>query len=148
MIQRIQTAFLIVSTLLLGFLFYYPLADIMSGNEIYVFNIKGIYQEEKQVFNGLPIMIFLVLIILLHIFVIFRYKKRIQQMRILGFTMVLLAGLFGLFFFFAYSGFENPDISFKIPVSFPIVAMILDYLAIRNIGKDEVLVRSINRLRP
>ena len=148
MIQRIQTAFLIVSTLLLGFLFQYPLADILAANELYVFKIGGIYKGEEQVFNGLPIQIFLILIILLHIFVIFKYKKRIQQMRILGFTMVLLAGLFGLFVFFAYSGFENPDISFQIPFSFPIIAMILDYLAIRNIGKDEVLVRSINRLRP
>ncbi|HAX95768.1 MAG TPA: hypothetical protein DCY35_04500, partial [Prolixibacteraceae bacterium] len=82
MIQRIQTAFLIVSTLLLGFLFQYPLADILAANELYVFKIGGIYKGEEQVFNGLPIQIFLILIILLHIFVIFKYKKRIQQMRI------------------------------------------------------------------
>ena len=29
----------------------------------------------------------------------------------------------------------------------PVIALILDYLAIRNIGADEALVRSLDRLR-
>ena len=69
-------------------------------------------------------------------------------MRVLGFTIILLIGLFGLFFYFAYAGFDGATTSFKIPVSFPLIAAILDYLAIRNIGKDEALIRSVDRLRP
>ena len=38
-------------------------------------------------------------------------------------------------------------LSVKIALSFPIIALILDYLAIRNIGADEALVRSLDRLR-
>jgi hypothetical protein len=38
-------------------------------------------------------------------------------------------------------------VSFNIAVVFPLIAIILDYLAIRNIGKDEALVRSIDRIR-
>jgi hypothetical protein len=58
-----------------------------------------------------------------------------------------MLGLFGMFFYFAYAGFEGAKVAFKIPVVFPIVAVILDYLAIRAIGKDEALIRSLNRIR-
>ncbi|MDD2382096.1 MAG: DUF4293 family protein [Mariniphaga sp.] len=33
------------------------------------------------------------------------------------------------------------------PMIFPLLAVVLDYLAIRAIGKDEVLVRSMDRIR-
>jgi len=148
MLQRIQTVYLLIAALLLGMLFLYPLADLSVGSEIYRFSIEGIFKGTEKVFNGLPLFIFLSLIMLLHLYVIFSFKKRIRQMRVLGFTIILLVGLFGLFFYFAYAGFEGATVSFKIPVVFPVVAAILDYLAIRNIGKDEALIRSIDRLRP
>jgi len=44
-------------------------------------------------------------------------------------------------------GFKGATASFKIAVAFPLVAIILDYLAIRSIGKDEALIRSLNRIR-
>jgi flagellar basal body-associated protein FliL len=79
--------------------------------------------------------------------IIFLYKKRILQIRILVFSVVLLLGLFGLFFYFTYAGFTGAKVAFKVPVVFPVVAVILDYLAIRAIGKDEALIRSLNRIR-
>jgi hypothetical protein len=75
------------------------------------------------------------------------YKKRIRQIRVAVFTIVLLLGLFGIFFYFTYAGFEGAKVAFKIPVAFPLIAIILDYLAIRAIGKDEALIRSLNRIR-
>lgn len=148
MLQRIQTVYLLISAILLSMLYRFPLADISAGSEIFLFNINGIFKGSEKLINGLPLISFLSLIILLHVFVIFSYKKRIRQMRVLGFTIILLIGLFGLFFYFAYGGFEGATTSFKIPVSFPLIAAILDYLAIRNIGKDEALIRSVDRLRP
>jgi hypothetical protein len=75
------------------------------------------------------------------------FKKRIRQIRILVFNSILMLGLTGLFIFFAYSGFDGAKITFKIPVAFPLVGIIFNYLAIRAIGKDEALIRSLNRLR-
>ncbi len=40
-------------------------------------------------------------------------------------------------------GFDKATVSFKIAVVFPLVAAILDFLAIRSIGKDEALIRSL-----
>jgi len=147
MIQRIQTVYLFISALIVASMMKLKLADLSVNSELYTFTARGIYNGENLVFNGLAIFIFIWIIVLLHLFVIFKYKKRILQIRILVFTMVLLLGLFGMFFYFAYAGFTGAKVAFKIPVVFPIVAVILDYLAIRAIGKDEALVRSLNRIR-
>jgi hypothetical protein len=147
MIQRIQTVYLFVSALIIASMMKLKLADLSVNDELYTFMARGIYNGENLVFDGMAIFIFLWVVVLLHLFVIFKYKKRILQFRILVFTMILMVGLFGMFFYFAYAGFEGAKVAFKIPVVFPIVAVILDYLAIRAIGKDEALIRSLNRIR-
>lgn len=147
MIQRIQSVYLLVSILLTGLLLWLPLADITSGVQIYLFDIRGIHSGGETIFNGLPLLVFLLVIIAMHVAVILMYKNRIRQIRLLVFTMILLLGFFGMFFYFAYMGFDGAKASFKIAVAFPLVVIILDYLAIRNIGKDEALIRSLNRIR-
>ena len=79
--------------------------------------------------------------------IIFMYKNRIRQLRITVFTIILLLGLEGVMFYFCYAAFDESIVAYKIPMIFPIVAVILDYLAIRNIGKDEALIRSMDRIR-
>lgn len=122
-------------------------AELSVNNELYTFVAKGIFNGEELIFNGMAIFVFIPVIALLHFITIFLYKKRILQIRILVFSIVLLLGLFGLFFYFSYAGFDGAKIAFKVPVAFPLVAVILDYLAIRAIGKDEALIRSLNRIR-
>ena len=147
MIQRIQTIYIFISALLIATLMKLTFAELSVNNELYTFVAKGIFYGEELIFNGMAIFIFIPVIALLHFFTIFLYKKRILQIRILVFSIVLLLGLFGLFFYFSYAGFDGAKIAFKIPVVFPIVAAILDFLAIRAIGKDEALIRSLNRIR-
>ncbi|QGY42115.1 DUF4293 family protein [Maribellus comscasis] len=147
MIQRIQTAYLLVAGLLVASLYKLKFAELAVNDEIYTFSAKGIFNGETLIFNGLPILIFIGVIALLHFIVIGMYKKRVRQIRITVFTIILLLGLFGMFFYFAYASFDGAKIAFKVPVAFPVVAIILDYLAIRAIGKDEALVRSLNRIR-
>jgi len=147
MIQRIQTVYLFISALLIASLIKLKFADLALNNELYTFVAKGIYFGEELLFNGLAIFILITIITLLQFVVIFMFKKRILQIRILVFCSVLLLGLFGLFFYFTYAGFTGAKVAFKVPVVFPIVAVILNYLAIRAIGKDEALIRSLNRIR-
>lgn len=68
-------------------------------------------------------------------------------MRMTVFTIILLLGMFAAILFFAYTSFDGAKVAFKIPVAFPLAAAILDFLAIRAIGKDEALIRSLNRIR-
>ncbi len=147
MIQRIQTVFILVAEMLIASLFFLKFADLSVNNVLYTFTIKGIFNGETMVFDGLPIMIFIGLITFLHLVIVFMYKKRVLQIRITVFTILLLMGLTGLFFYFIYSGFTDVKVAFKVPMAFPVIAIILDYLAIRAIGKDEALVRSLDRIR-
>jgi hypothetical protein len=147
MIQRIQTVYILLSAILIGLLFSLPFAEIAFNDQLYLFDIRGIVRNDTVQENGLPLALLTGLILLLHVYTLFIYKKRILQIRILIFTILLMVGLFGLFYFFTYYAFDDAQISFKMTVIFPLVAVILDYLAIRNIGKDEALIRSINRIR-
>lgn len=147
MIQRIQTVYLLLAGLLTASLYFLDFAELVIDDELFVFNILGISSGENIIFNGLPILAFTGLIVVLHFVIIFMYKKRVRQMRITTFTILLLLGLTGVMFYFSYFAFEGASVAYKIPMAFPLVAVILDYLAIRGIGKDEALIRSMNRIR-
>lgn len=147
MIQRIQTVYLIISAILLGLLFLLPFAEIAKDGMVYLFNFMGISLDGTLKENGFSISILIGIIIALHGVAILSYKNRIRQIRLLVLSILLMLGLFGMFFFFTYYSFDNAQISFKISIVFPVVAIILDYLAIRAIGKDEALIRSIDRIR-
>lgn len=147
MIQRIQTVYLLISGILLACLFFLPFAEIAKDGSVYLFNAKGILLDSDVVESGLSISALIAIIAAMHGVAILSYKKRIRQMRLVVFTILAMLGLFGLFFFFTYYTFSGAQISFKVAMVFPLVAIILDYLAIRAIGKDEALIRSIDRIR-
>ncbi len=147
MIQRIQTLYILLSVILTGLLFALPFAEIVQNGQVYVFCIQGILKEGSVQESGLPIAVFTGLIFILHVVALFLFKKRILQIRILIFSIILLLGLFGLFYFFTYYSISDASVSFKIAVAFPLVAIVFDYLAIHGIGKDEALIRSIDRIR-
>jgi len=147
MIQRIQTVYLLISASLIGFLFLLPFAEILKDGAVYLFNYKGILLDGVLKENGVSISVLIGIIMALHGFAILSFKSRIRQIRVVVFSILLMLGLFGMFFFFTYYSFSDAQISFKISMAFPLVAIILDYLAIRAIGKDEALIRSIDRIR-
>lgn len=147
MIQRIQTVYLIISAILLGLLFLLPFAEIAKDGIVYLFNFKGITQDGTLKQNGFSISVLIGIIMALHGVAILGFKNRIRQIRLLVLSILLMLGLFGMFFFFTYYSFDDAQVSFKISIVFPVVAIILDYLAIRAIGKDEALIRSIDRIR-
>ena len=147
MIQRIQSVYLSISILLIGLLFFLPFAEIVKDGSIYLFNFKGVLLDGAVKEGAWIITVLLVFIIALHILAIFSYKNRKQQIKIVYFAILLLVGLLGAIAFYTYSLFSGALFSFKFGVGLPLVAIILDYLAIRAIGKDEALIRSIDRIR-
>ena len=66
MIQRIQTVYLFLSALLIGFLFLLPFAEIALDGTIYLFNYKGIVLDGTLKENGLAISILIGIILTLH----------------------------------------------------------------------------------
>jgi len=147
MIQRIQTVYLLITAILLGLIFFLPIADIASAADVYRFDILGVHKGAELIMKGWPLMLFLSLVMLIHVVTIFLFKKRLTQVRLLILAIILLLGLFSAFFWFGYMGFKGATAGFKLTIAIPVVSIFLDYLAIKAIAKDEALVRSVNRIR-
>jgi len=133
MIQRIQTLYLLVSALFIGLLFALPFAEIVKDGAI------------KE--NGLAVSVLIGIVLVLQGVAIFSFKKRPRQIRIVMIAILATLCLLGAFLYVTYFSFSGAQISFKIGMVFPLIAIILDYLAIRAIRKDEALIRSIDRIR-
>lgn len=152
MIQRIQTFYLTVSLILLGLMIGLPLGEIAVGDQIFSFSIQGINNEGsgEQLYNGLPLMVFLGIAIVVQLLAIFGFKNRVRQMRLSGYNILLMLGIVGVSFYFKYASFKEMEIvtnSYKLALVFPFIAGIFNYLGIRAIGRDEALVKSIDRIR-
>lgn len=152
MIQRIQTVYLAIALILLGLMTGLPLGEISSGSQVYSFTIKGIVEQSSGAIlqNGWPLILFIGIVVLLQLVIIFSFKNRIRQMRMATYNIILMVGVLGISWFFAHSSVKELSdavTSYSLPLAFPIVAAILNYLAIRAIGRDEALVKSIDRIR-
>lgn len=136
-------------------MFFHPLFEMMGPEgQYYRFDLSGIYEgvgeTAKKIESVLPLAFLVFISAFLSLITIFFYKRRILQMRLCIFNLLLLLGFYGLFLFYFYhtrNRFEATAADINITVVFPIVAFILVFLATRGIRKDEMLVKSYNRIR-
>ena len=95
----------------------------------------------------------LVLAIAVPLVTIFLFKRRTLQIRLCAVEAVLLLGVIvfiALYYWLANRMFEGFEIEHKQlgwAAIMPVLSLILDVLAARAIFKDEVLVRSLDRIR-
>ena len=152
MIQRIQSIYLLVVTILLGSIFIYPFAELLSSDgQLFIFKFSGltIENEDGLYLITIPRIILLVITVLISFVSVFLFKKRIIQMRLNSFNIILMIGYLGLNYYYIQNFSNQLDgvVSYEITAIFPFVAAVLTYLAIRAIGKDEALIRSMDRIR-
>jgi hypothetical protein len=153
MLQRIQTVYLLLVAILAVITIFMPLAVLQSGDQFYEFDVVGVstmFGEPELMYATWGLFALTAIIALLALITIFLYKNRMLQIRLSIFNALVMVGFYAVFVYFVYdvkSQIEVTAFSVKLALSFPLIALILDYLAIRNIGADEVLVRSLNRLR-
>ena len=152
MIQRIQSIFLFAALCFLVPMFFVPVAELLyETGEILSFNLTGFYYTElgttTDISSQYSIMAFGILVCALNLITIFMYKRRVLQLRLCIYNIILLIGLSGVVLFVLYSVPNVSSISFRLPVVFPPIAIILHYLAFRGIRKDELMVQALSRLR-
>ena len=152
MIQRIQSIYLLVVSLLMASIFIFPFAELLGANgQLFIFSFNGlsIENEEGMYLLTIPPMILLIMIVFISFFSIFLYKKRVIQMRVNFFNMMLMLGYLGLNYYYIQNFSQQLDgiVSYQVTAIFPIISAVITYLAIRAIGKDEALIRSMDRIR-
>ena len=152
MIQRIQTVYFLIAEILISMLFFFPFAEVLGkGGEIYHLDFKGFYPETGNNPNwmGSPLFLLGTVCFLLLLVTIFQYKRRMLQIKLSAIAVFLLLGVTGLIVYYGWSAVKmvSGTGSLNLVVLSPVIAIIIIYLAIKAINKDEKLVRSIDRIR-
>lgn len=150
MIQRIQTVFLLVAVLLTGSLFFLNLADF--GADQYKLIYRGIYplaENSEVTMPTLALAILIAISTLAGLINIFLYKKRMLQIRLCGLNMGVMLGISVMIWYLGYQGGKElaVDVSYNLPLVFPLIGIVMLFLAMRAIGKDEALIKSMDRIR-
>lgn len=155
MLQRIQTVYLLIVTILFILMFIFPFYSVTTVDlTSYTLSFKGFIPTGTNGFNmtftTVWLSVLIAIIPAISFISILLYKRRMLQIRLSVFNMILMAGFYAMFFIVQYYTLKNITIiaqTMEWPIILPFISIVLTYLAIRAIGKDEALVRSLNRLR-
>ncbi len=154
MIQRIQSLYISVVVCLSVMLLLNSIVSFVGADGAgFEMRYNGLYLLSggtwQKVENLIPLTIILATVALLSFITLFLFKFRRLQLRAAVFTLLLLLGevvMIAFYLFYAVTKYEL-SIVFSIKITFPLVSAVLMYLAFRGILKDELLVRSYDRLR-
>ncbi len=150
MIQRIQSIYLLMVTILMVICMCNPIGSIITpNNEISTFtNLYITMAEDAKNYAPWALFVVLLIISLLALVTIFLFKKRMLQIRLTIFSSILLIGYYIMLILFVNTMLsDNTSFTPSWLVCLPFVALILNWLAIRSIGADEALVKAYDRLR-
>ena len=149
MIQRIQTIYLLVVSILMIVCMCTPVGSIISAdNEISAFtNLSITMGNGTKDYAPWALFVILLLVAALSFGTIFMFKKRMLQIRLTIFSIVMLIGYYLTLAAFIFMLADNASFTPSWTICLPFVAIVLSWLAIRAIGADEALVKAYDRLR-
>ena len=148
MIQRIQTIYLLLITLITGLLiFVNPSFIEIQGYGLWTNNEVGfinLHFKTASWFIGDEL-------VDTSFISIFLFKNRRLQILLTAFNYIFILVLYILmvYYGFKYSGQVDQEVQVDIAIGlfFPLFLPVFNYMALRRINYDEVLVRSTDRLR-
>ena len=162
MIQRLQTLYLLIVIILSAVSLCSEIGLYNAGGqpvaEFSNFTFSALEEPYNQLACAGPWALAVIhfAVIAIAAFTIVIFHKRILQMRLTMFNMLLLIGYLLTYAFFSWVYQQKlNEIHAQFPVVFelrlnsifPLVSIILCFLAYRGIRRDEKLVRSLERIR-
>lgn len=157
MIQRIQSLYLLLASLVMAALLFLPIADFWGDitYQLSAFSFGDISPDASSSFNAnftTPLGVFVIILIVLPLLAIFMFKRRRHQIKLVR-VIIGLALAFLILVFFYYIPTIEKEIMLQADyvsakgMFFPIAAILFLILAQRGIIKDEKLVKSMDRIR-
>jgi len=157
MIQRIQTIFLILVVILSVISSFLPILEFSGYDSSALMNAyKTVSLDDSSVVvaKNMGVGVMQGFILLIAIATIFLYKRRSLQMKLGKLNILLIALQIAAIVMYSDTVKEaiGPNandviVGFKFGAVIPVVNLILTYLAVHFIKKDDKLVRSADRLR-
>lgn len=151
MIQRIQSVYLFLVTVCAIVCLCMPVGHFHKdgiGAAVF-YNLWLSMSDGTRVYSPWALFVLLVLVAFISSASIFLFKHRMLQARLSVFSSLVLVGYYIVFGIFVYVFKSRYAVDFTLSwtAAFPVVGLVLDYMAFRNIMKDELIVRSLDRLR-
>ena len=149
MIRRIQSVYLLIVAILSVIVMSNPIGSfIAADNSIVEFtNLSLIDQSGVEDYKPWALFAILMISAIISLITIFLYRKRMLQIRLTLFNIILAIGYYVTLVTFVFMLKGESTFVPSWMVCLPFVGIVLDWLAIRAIGKDEMLVKAYERLR-
>lgn len=151
MIQRVQTIYLLIATILMLLFYIFPIAIFTTDTFSFeFFNCHLTHPENLEPpITLLPLAILPSLSIVISFVSIFLYKKRKLQMRLgkINLLLIFTITVVTILYFLKLSELLNGSVQYGFSGIFPVLAFIITAMGISAINKDEKLVKSIDRIR-
>jgi peptidoglycan/LPS O-acetylase OafA/YrhL len=151
MIQRIQTVYLLLTTILAVLFLSGTIINFENGTNLNLEGISGVVSPgpENSKNELLPLTILLIAVPIMSLLTIFIYRNRKSQMKltILLIILILLEIAAVAYYTHYIMGNFNTDPVPGLKLILPVLMLIFAILAYRGIREDEKLVRSYDRLR-
>ncbi|MDD2618505.1 MAG: DUF4293 domain-containing protein [Bacteroidales bacterium] len=153
MIQRIQSLYLLTASILLALALFMPWISFFGQEgELYqlkAFQVEQILGQGARAFSFWALGALLIIAAALSFVGIFLFKNRPLQSRFCIFNAILLIGFYLVFLIFMLYARKSLDASLGLNfgLALPLIALILNFMALQAINKDEALVQSYHRLR-
>ena len=150
MIQRIQTVYLLIVAN------FYGADDVLFLWDIFIretsvsdmTNLAVIAPDGTMNYAPWALFAILMVVAILSLVTIFLYRKRMLQIRLTLFSSIILVGYYVTLAAFVWGTLkECGSFTPSWTLCLPLISIILNWLAIRAIGKDEMLVKAYERLR-
>ena len=143
---------MLLSAVATGILIFMPLASIeVVGGEsgfMYADAIKSAGAGET-ILPCIPLLFLISLITTISLVCISLYKRRLIQMRLTVYNMILMVGLLVFGYYYARQGANeiSGDIQATFYTIMPVVAFILSLLAWRGVRRDYLMLKAVDRIR-
>ena len=151
MIQRIQSVYLLLTTVLLLTAAFMPVGEMIEADRVtaHIFKPLGILIAEGNFQSTWGLFGILLLSAVISGCTIFLFRNRMLQIRMTIFSSLMLIGYYIALVFFVYMLKSDLQASFQLgwALCLPLICLVLNYLAFRGIYRDEIMVKAADRLR-
>jgi hypothetical protein len=156
MIQRKQSIFLLIVTVLMSWTLVRPYAElVLSDGYTLVFYSLFIEKhatvlETEIIKYTVPLFVLILATASLNLLNIFLYTRRILQIRLcLASAVLLLLITLTMLYYYTMARYSNDYTlhAYRLAAIFPILGIIMNFLAFRGINHDQALIKSYDRIR-
>lgn len=152
MIFRIQNLYLLLGFVALVVAMFLPWGGIWTQDlqEADMLKPWGIYFSDGGFQSTWALLLMLVISSVLELITIFFFLDHMRQIRLIVFSSVVLVGFYltaAVFGFYITSKIDGGSFRPALALSLEFVTLVLNYLAVRSILKDESLQRIARKLR-